>query len=238
MAEREPKYYTVKRHLAQYIDGMNPGNPVPPERELSERLNTSRTTVRQALAELVAEGRLVRRQGSGTYVADPKIIWPLHLTSFTQQAEESGWAPSSSLLGADRVRADAELAERLSVAIGDDVHQIERLRLANGTPMAVETAYLPAARFPYLGRRIRAAVSLHATLAAEYGVEVYAGEEWIDTVPASPREAALLQADVGSPLLVVRRRSFDRDGAPVEWGTSRFRGDRITLMANLNSTRR
>ena len=62
----EPKYYAVKRHLLDFIATLEAGAPVPTERELADRMQTSRTTVRQALSELVVEGRLVRRQGSGT----------------------------------------------------------------------------------------------------------------------------------------------------------------------------
>ena len=76
-APKEPKYYAVKRHLLEIIGTLSPGSPVPTERLLMAQLRTSRTTVRQALAELVGEGRLVRRQGSGTYVAEPKVSWPL-----------------------------------------------------------------------------------------------------------------------------------------------------------------
>ena len=71
---REPKYYTVKRHLLDLIDALEPGSPVPTERELTVELGTSQTTVRQALGELVGEGRLIRRQGSGTFIAEPKIV--------------------------------------------------------------------------------------------------------------------------------------------------------------------
>ncbi len=231
---REPKYYTVKRHLLNAISSLQPGAAVPTERELAAELGTSRTTVRQALLELVAEGRLIRRQGSGTYVADGKITWPLHLASFTEQAAAHGLTASSQLLGVDRVAADEGTAERLGIRVGDALHQIDRLRFADETPMAVERSLLPANRFPFLGRKIRKAGSLHALLAADYGVTLRRGEETIDTIPAAPREAALLDADVGVPMLVVRRRSFDSRGSAVEWGTTWFRGDRITLVAHLS----
>ena len=231
---REPKYYTVKRHLLEAIASLQPGAAVPTERELAAGLGTSRTTVRQALVELVAEGRLVRRQGSGTYVAEAKITWPLHLASFTEQAAANGLTATSRLLGLDRVRADDALAESLGVRVGNLLHQIDRLRLADGVPMAVERSLLPVSRFPSLGRKIRTAGSLHALLAADYGVQLRRGEETIDTMPAAPREAALLDADVGVPMLVVRRRSFDVHGKAVEQGTTWFRGDRITLVAHLS----
>lgn len=230
---REPKYYTVKRHLLEIIDSLQPGAAVPTERDLAATLETSRTTVRQALIELVAEGRLVRRQGSGTYVADAKITWPLHLASFTEQAASNGLTATSQLLATERVRADDETAARLGLRPGDPVHQIDRLRLADGRPMAVETSLLSAARYPNLTRKMRKAGSLHAVLREDYGVQLRRGEESIETAPASPRDAALLECDTGSPMLVVKRCSFDADGLAVEWGTTWFRGDRITLIAYL-----
>jgi GntR family transcriptional regulator len=230
---REPKYYTVKRHLLDYIDQLRPGANVPTERALADELGTSRTTVRKALGELVAEGRLVRRQGSGTYVAEAKITWPLHVASFTEQAIANGLRPSSVVLAVKRARASVEVAASLRIESGTEVHQLERLRLANERPMAVETSFMPAKRFPYLGRRIKDGASLHAVIQQEYGVELFTGEETIDTSPASPQHAKLLDTEVGFPMLVVSRLSFDRDGVPVELGTSWFRGDRITLTARL-----
>lgn len=231
----EPKYYTVKRHLLDLIEAATPGTSIPTERELAAQLATSRTTVRQALVELVAEGRLVRRQGSGTYVAEAKISWPLHLASFTEQAAANGLVAASELLGTERIRADEEVADRLGLSVGDPVHRLDRLRLADDRPMAVELSLLSAKRFPHLTRRIAASGSLHALLQDHYGVRLRRGQETIDTIPAAPREAALLQADVGSPMLVVKRHSFDDEGNAVEWGTTWFRGDRITLIAYLAS---
>jgi GntR family transcriptional regulator len=234
-ATREPKYYTVKRHLLSIIESLEPGSVVPTERDLAANLDTSRTTVRQALVELVAEGRLVRRQGSGTYVAEAKITWPLHLASFTEQAAANGLTASSQLLDAQRIKATDEVAEKLGLAAGAPVYRLDRLRLADDWPVAVETALLSAERFPNLLRQMRKAESLHALLAEAHGIRMRRGEELIDTAPASPRDAKLLQTDTGAPMLVVKRRSFDADGQPVEWSTSWFRGDRITLVARLTS---
>jgi len=234
---REPKYYTVKRHLLEIIDSLEPGSAVPTERVLSAELGTSRTTVRQALLDLVAEGRLVRRQGSGTYVAEPKMTWPLHLTSFTEQAAANGFTASTQLISAGRIRADDDIARRLAVDVGASVFRIERLRLADERPMAVEMAHLSAARFPQLTRRIRRQQSLYVVLANVYGVVPVSAEESIETAPASPREAALLHTDTGTPMLVLGRHSFDASGEPVEWVTSWYRGDRVTFLANLTAPR-
>ena len=232
---REPKYYAVKRHLLELIASLPPGSLVPTERELTADLGTSRTTVRQALGELVGEGRLVRRQGSGTYVAEPKISWPLQLTGFTEQAAAAGYAASTQVLETGRRRASAEVAQRLRLRPGGAVYVIERLRLADGAPMAVETSHLPAARFPGLVPKLRRAESLYRVLGESYGVTPVDAEETIETAPASPREAALLDTDTGSPMLVLSRHSFDAAGEPVEWVRSWYRGDRYTFVARLAS---
>ena len=234
----EPKYYAVKRHLLDFIGSLQAGAPVPTERELAERMQTSRTTVRRALGELVVEGRLVRRQGSGTYVAEPKMTWPLYLASFTEQVEASGFTPSAQVLGTQRLAAGADLAQRLQVPPRAAVYKLDRLRLADSWPIAVETSWLPAERFPGLTRLIRTQGSLHALLASQFGIRIRAGDESIETAPATPREAGPLRVDVGTPMLVVSRQNFDSDRVPVEFGRTWFRGDRVTLVTRLGSRRR
>jgi GntR family transcriptional regulator len=230
-----PKYYAVKRHLLDLIDALPPGSLVPTERVLTVELQTSRTTVRRALSELVGEGRLVRRQGSGTYVAEPKITWPLQMTSFTEQASANGYTTSTRLLDAVRTHADEEIAARLSVHPGASTYCIERLRLVDGTPMAVETSHLSVARFPGLIPELRRKSSLYRVLAESYGVTPVEAEETIETASASPREAGLLDVDTGAPILVLGRHSFDADGTPIEYVRSWYRGDRYTFVARLTA---
>ena len=232
---REPKYYAVKRHLLEIIETLTPGSPVPTERLLMAQLQTSRTTVRQALAELVGEGRLVRRQGSGTYVAEPKVSWPLRMTSFTEQAKASGRAVSTELIDARRDRASDEIADRLALRPGAPVHSIERLRLVDDIPMALETSHLSATRFPGLARLLRRSESLYRVLRDEYGVVPVSAEETIETATASPREAELLSTETGAPILMLSRHSFDEAGDPVEWVRSWYRGDRYRFVTRLTT---
>lgn len=231
----EPKYYLVKRHLLELIAEYEPGTPVPTERELAELVTTSRTTVRQALSELVTEGRLVRRQGSGTYVAEPKLAWPLQMSSFTEQAASSGLKVETTLVSAERVPATEEIAELLNLKLGAQVHRIERLREVNGSPMALEQSHLSARRFPGLAKSLRQTGSLYQVLHSEWGVWPVTAVETIETAPASPREAALLATDTGAPMLLLSRHSMDADGEPVEWVRSWYRGDRYTFVARLGA---
>ncbi|MET9935824.1 GntR family transcriptional regulator, partial [Streptomyces sp. NPDC006324] len=115
---RVPKYYRLKRHLLDMTETLPPGTPVPPERTLAAEFDTSRTTVRQALQELVVEGRLERIQGKGTFVAKPKVSQALQLTSYTEDMRAQGLEPTSQLLDIGYVTADDTLAGLLDISAG------------------------------------------------------------------------------------------------------------------------
>lgn len=233
LSRHYPKYYVVKGHLAEMLAALGPGQALPPERALAERFSTSRTTVRQALRELTIEGRLVRLQGRGTFAALPKMAQPLQLTSYTEDMRRRGLPSRSKLLSAGYVKADEELARRLEVRPRARALRFERLRIANDEPMAIETSHLDASRFPGLLRKLGDSVSLYALLRDEYDVHLAEAEETIETVPAPPKEAELLETTVGYPMLLLSRHSWDTSGRPVEYATSFYRGDRYKFVAQL-----
>ncbi len=208
---------------------------MPTERELALEMETSRTTVRQALGELVVEGRLVRRQGSGTYVAEPKITWPLYVASFTEQVNATGFTPSAECWA----RRGSPPAPTSPSDSGSAHGPPSTSSSASGSPTTGRSRSRPrgclAKRFPGLTRLIRTHGSLHAMLASHYGTSMHTGDESIETAPATPREAGPLRVDVGTPMLVVSRQNFDSEGTPVEFGRTWFRGDRVTLVTRLGS---
>ncbi|WP_116044075.1 GntR family transcriptional regulator [Amycolatopsis palatopharyngis] len=231
--QREPKYWALKRHLLDLLEALPAGSPIPTERALAGDFNVSRTTVRQALADLTVEGRLHRVQGKGTFAAEPKLAQRLQLSSYTEDMRAQGREPSSKLLNVEELPADAELAKLLGMRAGAKVLRLHRLRLADAEPMALETTHLPLARFRGLRKQVADGGSLYAVLRDHYGVEMERAEETFETALAGPQEAELLGADVGMPMLLLSRHSFAADGKPVEFVRSIYRGDRYKFVTTL-----
>ncbi|WP_214409390.1 GntR family transcriptional regulator [Sphaerisporangium fuscum] len=230
---RIPKYYDVKRNLLELTKSLPAGAALPPERALAVRFETSRTTVRQALTELVIEGRLLRIQGKGTFVAQPKVAQVLQLTSYTGDLRQVGLEPDTKILDISYITADETLARRLCINPGGRVLRIHRLRLANGEPMSIDTTHLSARRFSRLRRELEVHSSLYETLHNAYNVQLTDAEEIIETVLATPYDAQILGVDVGLPMLLLTRHAFDAEGNPVEWAQSLYRGDRYKFVTRL-----
>ncbi|WP_449279294.1 GntR family transcriptional regulator [Leucobacter sp. GX0328] len=224
-----PKYYTQKLRILELIEHAHVGDPLPTERELAERFGTSRTTIRQALTELVMEGRIERTQGRGTFVAAPPIITVRQLTSFSEDLD--GSRLDSDVLDIGEEPATAEVAEALGVEVGDAVTRVDRVRRRDGAPLARETAHLPGT-YRGITAELTERGSLYRTLREAYGISLASVDDEIGTELANPSEAALLGIEIGQPLLVVHRTARAGDGRPVEYTRSAFRGDRFRFRAS------
>lgn len=225
-----PRYFQVKLALADLIAGLDRGASLPPERQLAEQLGTSRTTLRKALAELAGEGVLRRTQGSGNFVAPPKVVHVRQLSSLTDDLKAEGMQPSSQILGLEQVRAEPAVAEHLEIAPGERIHLLTRLREVDGEPLAIEEAHLPGA-LPRLEARLTETGSLYAALRDCYDRGVQSVEDTVETALANPDQAELLRIATGQPLLLVHRTSRDKTGRVVEWTRSVYRGDRFCFVA-------
>ena len=228
-----PKYRLLRDALVALIGGLPAGSILPTERELGERYGVSRATVRQALDRLEAEQRIYRHQGKGTFVARPKIDQMLELTSHTEHIRARGMDPTSRLIGVTRAVAEPDVAALLGLSEGAELLQIERVRLADSEPLAVELLSLDARRFDGVAIALGESNSLYEVLRARYGVELASAEETIEAIVAPEREADLLGIASGAPVLLLCRQTFDASGRPIEFVRSLYRADRFRFRTRL-----
>lgn len=234
----DPLYLQLKDSLAAEITSgrYRPHRRLPSERELALRFKVSRMTVRQALLELAHEGLIYTRVGKGTFAAEPKIDQELRaLTGFSQDVNARGGRPSSQVLEARTMPATAEVADALRIAPEAQVAMLSRLRLADGTPLAIETAYLPAALVPNLLQHDFARESLYRVLEGEYGLKPTLAEQTIEAALASPRELDLLDLAAPAAVLRMRRQTRTEGDMAVEYVCSTYRGDRYKFHATLQA---
>lgn len=231
-----PLYYQLKQWLVEQIDrgDLKPGDFIQSERELSEALEISRMTVRQALLELVNEGKLVRERGKGTFVAEPKVSQDLlRLTSFSEDMASRGMTPGASVVDVTVNRASPVLQKQLHIGVEDSVLIMTRLRMADDKPMALETTHFPLAKFPGLEHQDFNNMSIYQYIEEHYGmIPAYASQS-IEVGMLNAQEAELLDIHLNSPILFIERITFNAHREPIEYVTSAYRGDRYKLYAEL-----
>src|SRR3954449_3416238 len=142
---RGTKQALVRDEILGMLDELQVGDALPSERRLAGDLGVSRPTLRAVIDELVREGLLLRRHGSGTYVAEPKIALPLTMTSFSEDMTRRGMRPGSRVVSFELTTAGAKLGQRLQISPVDEVWVITRLRLADDETMAIEWLHEPRA---------------------------------------------------------------------------------------------
>jgi GntR family transcriptional regulator len=220
------KHFQLREILLDMLEReFTVGDCIPSERELCARYGLARMTVRKALDHLVQEGRLTRVPGKGTFVAEPKIGLRMRLMSFTEDMRARGHVPGSIDLTRRVVPAGRRLGLELGLDDDEPVYVIERLRTADGVPMALERTHFPAALTPGLIDEPLQDRSLFDVLEERYGIVYDEGEQTVEAGLADPDDAALLGIPPGSAVLLHQRRSL-AGGRPVEYVESAYRGDR------------
>jgi len=220
--------------LAQIESTWAPHSAIPSERELMAEYGVSRATVREAIRQLVEDGRLYKVHGKGTFVAGERIEAALHLASFTDDMRRRGLVAATIVRGVSLVAAPFEARAALGLGAGARVWDLERLRLAGGVPMALERGFYPEALAPDLGGHDLTR-SLYTTLATAYRLQIDHAEQTVWAEPADKALGEVLGVAVGAPLMVFRRTST-AGARPVEYVTSWYRGDRYQIHMSLEGS--
>ncbi len=197
--------------------------PLPSETQLSQQLQISVMTVRQAMAQLVNKGLIYREKGRGTFVTPQPMDRHLQrLESFTEDMHARNLPPSSRILVYEVISPSKEIADRLTLDPGQTVVHLKRLRMIGERPVAVHDAYINSHD---LDRETLEKVGSLYVLLEQRGVELVEAEETIEATAADAEIARLLETPPGAPLLKVTRLTSDREKIPIELVSALYRAD-------------
>ncbi len=224
-----PLYFQLKQLLLEKITShaWKPGDLVASEQELQTSHQLSRTTVRQALTELVAEGRLVRQRGRGTFVAQPKFQRSPRHRGISQFLTEQGHIPALKVVDAEFVTPPAVVREALQLIGEQRAYRIRRVRLADDLPIGILSTYIAESVMKQIDlEALSAGESLNYLSKLPQMRQTHI-QRAIEAVPARDEEARLLKVRKGAPMLLIERTVSGVDGAPIEFMRAIYRGDRL-----------
>jgi len=221
-AGEPPLYAKIRDVLLDRVrsGALAPGQLLPNEFELAAELGVSQGTVRRALDTLTRERIVVRRQGSGTFVAVPDPDeWLFRYFNIYDEAGRQVTPDSIDTLASTGL-ANKRECERLGLGRNARVVRVTRRRTHNGVPFIAETLVLPADLFAGLAERAEIPNTVYDLMQRDYGVLVGRGDERVTAVAAGSLEADLLSLSPGTPLIRIDRVVYAIDGRAVEWRVS------------------
>jgi GntR family transcriptional regulator len=222
---RKPRYEEIASFLRSRVAAGSPGDRLPSDAELCELFGVSRMTARYAVGQLEQDGLLVRRRGQGTFVASRPVMRVLGSPlSFTESMRRRGLRSSSRVLRWTEVEPDAEVVKALQLLDGQKTWLLERLRLADGVPMAIESVLMPATLVGVMDDRLENG-SLHAAFERLGRIPTRA-QAWVSARIATGEERRLLALTHPAALLVEHRIITDQDEIPLERTETRYAAER------------
>jgi GntR family transcriptional regulator len=225
-----PLYFQLKELIISEIkNGYYPRDSmIPTEKEFSEYFQISRTTVRQAITELVQEGYLYRIKSKGTFVSRPKINQDFiqKLESYNDQIRRTGMVPSTEVLDFKVIKATTEVASMLEIQPDDKVIFLHRRRFANSEPIVVIKTYLPYKRCAFILDHDFTKESLYSILSQDETVKVCYVKRLVEAVEASSTDIKYLDIKSRIPIQFFTSVGYNIYEQPIEYSLARYRGDR------------
>lgn len=224
-----PIYYQLKEDIKQNIaKGVwKVGQCIDSERELSERYEVSRMTIRQALGELVHEGILVREKGKGTFVCDPKVK-QRDMMSFSETIDKSRLSLETKVLKFERMPTPHEMQDLLHF---DEVYLINRIRIVDGIRVANEIVYIPCDYCGYIDEKVLEG-SLYK-LIESYGYSIDHSEASISSIIMNDYYKELFKSQEQLPLIKIASKNITSDGIVLFFEESVYRSDKYILEVNI-----
>jgi GntR family transcriptional regulator len=225
----KPLYSRIQEYIAELIlsGKLAPDTKIQSERDFSEDLGVSRMTVRRAITELVNEGLLERKHGSGTYVAKPKVTYESReLVDYVQALQTRNIAAASQLLEFDEMVASRRLAETLKIEIGNPIYRIALLRFANRVPVILERVFIPCTLCPNLEEWDLEKSTVYDLLTDVYHINPWRTSQTVEAVVAAEPVTQQLRVSEGFPLLLLSRVIYGKEiQNPVVFSQDLLRSD-------------
>jgi len=230
-----PLYVQLKQDLFQQMDlgQLRPGHPIPSERSLCAKYRISRTTVRQALSEMINAGLLSRKQGKGTFVIERRVNQGLvRIVNFERTVLELGLKPSTQVLGNDVIPADIQMAKILDVPLTSQILKLTLLGKGDATPLVLYESYFP---LQFGQRMAKKAAQLEKKGAPFSTYDLYermgsatprSVAQTFEAITADDRLAAIMKVRKGLPIFMITSIFQTADQRPLEFRTAQYRGDR------------
>ncbi|GAA0747223.1 GntR family transcriptional regulator [Clostridium oceanicum] len=234
---RVPLYLQLMDIIIYKIENtMEKGDKLLSEREICDKYDVSRSTVRQAISELERDGYIYKMHGKGTFVADKEVHQDLvQFYSFTDEMKKLGKTPTSKILDFHIIKATSSLSKKMEIMEGEPLYQLKRLRLADKVPMMLETTYIPYNRFKGVSEEKLERKPLYEILREEYDLKIDMAEEFFRPILTNYDESEILRIKEGSPSLKIARYTYEKNKI-IEYTISIARGDKFKYRVKLDNT--
>lgn len=231
-----PRHEQISDWLREHIEEgtYEVDERLPSEKELGERFDVSRVTVRRALQTLEGEGYIYRRQGLGSFVKERRAAQGLvRLTDFAQDMAQAGLEAASAVEHHAPETPPPDVAVRLGVDEETTVMRLDRVRLGDGRPVAFDRTWLPLFYAQLLEGHDLEQETIYHVLEAEYDIPVLRGQYRITAANASASVAELLGISDGEALLLIERLSMTEGDKRVYFQRRYYRSDRVAYELEL-----
>lgn len=233
---RIPLYSQLMDILIEIIENsMEENEQILSEREICDKYDVSRTTVRQALDELEKEGYIYKIHGKGTFVSPKRFSQDLiSFYSFTEEMKKLGKNPSSEVTGFEIIQAADKLAHKFRVSSDDLLYKVSRIRKADNIPMMYETTYLPFERFKGLTKEELIEQPMYEVMVKKYNVKLTSAEEFFQPILTNKLQSLYLGIKEDSPSLKIERFTYENNNI-IEYTVGVARGDKFKYRVKLNN---
>lgn len=232
-----PLYFQLKSYIVNQISTgeWKAGDKIPSEAEFCEQFSISRTTIRQAINELVIQGKLIRSAGRGTFVSKYRIEQPSFFLNFSQDMKLRGLTPSTKVLQIESIPITPYLSKIMHLDETDKVVFIKRQRYADNRIISVESCYLPYFKYASILDEDIANQSLSELMMRKFNSKPVRSFHSIASIGCPTAEAEILEVKQGSPILFISGINFDENDFLFEYYHTFIRGDRFTYNVEINN---